>query len=150
MPGTVELMAVPEIGPALFNSVADKVGIQITVLPLGFLQQIDCLIRVCFQLRIRLQHQFITQRLKPFAEIAVLKYHSIIGALLFPRGQTDIVNAVRRLRTGDFIIQHLPLIPQHMLMNTVHNSAQKPAGYGSFTGQDTSAELILIHVFPLP
>ena len=145
MTGTVKLMAVPEIGPSPFHSVADKVGIQITVVPLRFLQQVNGPVRTFFQFRIRRGHQFITERFDPFPEIAVLEHHAVKSALLLSGGKPEVINAMGRFSPGDFIVQHLPLIPQKMPVNSFHNGSGKTACNLPAPGQNTRSDQLLIH-----
>ena len=97
MSGTIELMAFQYIRPFFIRFLNGKISIQITVLFLGFCDQINDSICFFLQLRIPLQHQDIAYCFQPFIYITVLKYLSIKMPFHFATGNSQIVNGMAGL-----------------------------------------------------
>jgi hypothetical protein len=77
MAGTVELVALVQVLPAVFRLLDDKISVQIPVRLLCLPDDLNDLVRPRLQSGIRSDCQGEGSALQPFRHIAVLKHHPI-------------------------------------------------------------------------
>ena len=123
MPGDIQLMAVRDIRPALVRLLQNIICIYIPIRALRLADNPDCLLEIAFQLGIPLVKQAVGCALDPFGEVAVLEDAALKFALFQPGGDLIIRHGMAFCRAGFLIVEHAPLIGDHILHRVFNPSA---------------------------
>ena len=106
----IQLMVVPEICKTPVRRSNGVIGIQIPVRLLGGDHGFHRLIRLAFQLRIRMGKETVSDALQPLGRVAVLKDKAVVLAGFLSGGDAEIPQTAAGLRTGQRVVQREPLI----------------------------------------
>jgi hypothetical protein len=117
MPGTVQLMAVLEIGPAFARFLNCEVSIQVSVFLLRFSDQINHFICLTLQLRIAVDAERITCRLQPLGHITILEDHAPELACSPARSDFEVGDGMARFRLRHPVMQCFILIRNNRVLH---------------------------------
>ena len=119
MSGTVQLMALLQILPAMLRLFDCKISIQVSVFLLCLFNGFNHLICPFFQFRIRMHNKRICNCLQPFCHIAVLENHSVKFTFFHTCSNSEIGQCMAFFYSRNFIVQNFFLIRNYRLNNKI-------------------------------
>ncbi len=121
----VKLMRFLQILPAALRMFQNKVGIQVSVVKLGFPDRINHAVHSGFQRRIGADRQRIGSRFNPFAHVAVLKNSPVKFSFGFSCCNPKILKRMAFFNAGNPVVQDLFLIRNCNLNHSILNRGEK-------------------------
>ncbi len=106
----IHLMPFQKVRPSLVLILEDEGRVKVSISLLGLPDNPDYLVRFHFEFMIRMACKTVSDCLKPLREIAVLEDITTERALFHTGGSFEIRDRVTGFRSGNRIIQGLPLV----------------------------------------
>ena len=120
MSGCIKLVAFTQVAPPSVWFLDRKIRVDVTILTLSLRNQVNDLIRCLLKRLVRITCKRKSDCLQPFCHVSILKYRAVEFARASACRNTEVLQAVARLRIRNPVIHCLPLIRNDRISYQVH------------------------------